>query len=142
MNERLKDIELYMDLAYRVAKRSYCERAQVGALLVRGRHILSYGWNGMPHGLPNKCECEDGKTKDEVIHAEENAIAKVAASTSSTQGSTLIVTLAPCRPCARIIIQSEIDTVIYDQPYEGNSPQGKGLLHECGVQVFQLDQIR
>lgn len=133
-----KDIRLYMDLAYRIAERSYCERAKVGALIVYDRHILAYGWNGMPHGMRNQCECEEGHTKLEVIHAEENAISKMAASTLSSRGATMITTLSPCQGCSRLIIQSEIDTVIYDKRYDGNSC-GLQLLEDCGIETVNIN---
>ena len=95
--------ELYMDIAERVAQLSHAERKKVGAVLVRDGNILAFGYNGTPSGFDNACEC-DNITKREVLHAESNAIAKVARSTESAEGSSLYVTLSPCFECAKLII--------------------------------------
>ncbi len=106
----------YMKMALEWAKLSHCNRAKVGALIVKGKMIISDGYNGMPSGFDNKCEVE-GKTDWKVIHAEANAILKCARHGTSCEGATLYVTLAPCKECAKLILQSGIKRIVY---LEGN----------------------
>ncbi|MAU73028.1 MAG: CMP deaminase [Flavobacteriaceae bacterium] len=100
------------------SKLSHCKRKQVGALIVKDKMIISDGYNGTPTGFENFCEDEDGYTKWYVLHAEANAIAKVSGSTQSTKGSTLYITLSPCRECSKLIFQSGITRVVYSKKYK------------------------
>ena len=129
----------YMNMAKELAKLSTAERAKVGALIVKDTHILAEGYNGTPKGFNNDCEYYDYAghlyTKPEVLHAESNAIAKIARSTSSSFGSTLYVTLAPCYACSKLIIQVGIKRLVYDRGYPKN---GLSLLEQAGVEVQKV----
>ena len=105
----------YLKMALEWSKLSYCKRRQVGALIVKDRMIISDGYNGTPTGFENVCEDDDNYTKWYVLHAEANAILKVAASTQSTKGATLYVTLSPCTECSKLIFQSGIIRVVYHE---------------------------
>ena len=118
------------------AKNSYCKRRQVGALLVKDNMIISDGYNGTPSGFENICE-ENGVTKPYVLHAEANAISKVAKSGNSSEGATLYVTASPCIECAKLIIQSGIKRVVYKDEYR--LTDGVDLLVRAGVEVEKLD---
>ena len=107
----------YMKMAIEWGKLSYCKRKQVGALIVKDRTIISDGYNGTPSGLENICEDEKGNTKWYVLHAEANAILKLAGSTGSSLGATLYVTLSPCKECSKLILQSGIKRVVYAELY-------------------------
>lgn len=115
------------------AKNSYCVRRQVGALIVKDRMIISDGYNGTPAGFENVCEDENGKTKPYVLHAEANAITKVAKSGNSSDGSTLYVTAAPCIECSKLVIQAGIRRVVYRDAYSVND--GVNLLIKAGIEV-------
>ena len=115
------------------SKLSHCKRKQVGALIVKDKMIISDGYNGTPTGFENFCEDEDGYTKWYVLHAEANAIAKVSGSTQSTKGSTLYITLSPCRECSKLIFQSGISRVVYSKKYKDLS--GVEFLIKSGVSV-------
>jgi dCMP deaminase len=119
------------------AKNSYCIRRQVGALLVKGRMIISDGFNGTPSGFENICEDEEGKTKAYVLHAEANAITKVAKSNNSSEGSTLYVTSSPCIECSKLIIQAGIKRVVYYDEYRVTD--GIELLKRAGIEIFKID---
>ena len=108
----------YLKMAKEWAKLSYCHRRQVGALIVKDKMIISDGYNGTPTGFENVCEDEENNTKWYVLHAEANAIMKVAASTQSCDGATLYVTLSPCRECSKLIFQSGIKRVVYIVEYK------------------------
>jgi dCMP deaminase len=114
---------LYMDIADRVAEMSYVERNKVGCVIVKGDRIISMGWNGMPNGMTNNCEIVEsdqmyvGDTKREVLHAESNALMKLAKHGSSSDGATLYTTLSPCFECAKLIIQSGIKSMVYGTEY-------------------------
>jgi dCMP deaminase len=123
-------------MAQEWAKLSHCERKQVGALIVKGRMIISDGFNGTPSGFDNCCEDEDGLTKWEVLHAEANAILKVAASTQSSLGSTLYITLSPCQQCSKLIHQAGIKRVVYSRAYRDTS--GLDFLEKAGVELLYL----
>ena len=123
----------YLRMAKIWAENSYCERRKVGALIVKDKSIISDGYNGTPMGFENVCEDEDGLTKHYVLHAEANAIAKLASSTQSSVGATTYVTDAPCIECAKLIIQSHITRVVYSKPYRLND--GVCLLERAGIQV-------
>ena len=119
------------------ARNSYCKRRQVGALLVKDRMIISDGYNGTPSGFENICEDENGVTKPYVLHAEANAITKVAKSGNSSAGATLYVTASPCMECSKLIIQSGIKRVVYRDEYR--LTDGIDLLRKAGVEVEKVD---
>ncbi|MDD4032385.1 MAG: dCMP deaminase family protein [Bacteroidales bacterium] len=127
----------YLRMARIWAENSYCKRRKVGALLVSGRMIISDGYNGTPSGFENNCEDENNVTKPYVLHAEANAITKVAKSGNSSEGATLYVTSAPCVECAKLIIQSGILRVVYCDHYR--SEDGLNLLKRAGIEVLFLD---
>ena len=126
----------YLEMAEIWAKNSYCKRRQVGALLVKDNMIISDGYNGTPSGFENICE-ENGVTKPYVLHAEANAISKVAKSGNSSLGATLYVTASPCIECAKLIIQSGIKRVVYKDEYR--LTDGIDLLTRAGVEVEKID---
>ncbi len=126
----------YLEMATIWAKNSYCIRRQVGALIVKGRMIISDGYNGTPSGFENICEDEDGKTKAYVLHAEANAITKVAKSNNSSEGSTLYVTASPCVECAKLIIQAGIKRVVYLDQY--HNTEGLAILERANIIVDQI----
>lgn len=134
--KQLFDIR-YMQMAKIWAKNSYCKRRQVGALLVKGNMIISDGYNGTPSGFENICEDENNLTKPYVLHAEANAITKVARSFNSSEGATLYVTASPCIECAKLIIQSGITRVVYGEEYRMRD--GLDLLNRAGIQVEFCD---
>lgn len=122
------------------SKNSYSKRRQVGALLVKDRMIISDGYNGTPSGFENICEDENGVTKPYVLHAEANAITKVAKSGNSSEGATLYVTASPCMECAKLIIQSGISRVVYRDAYRLDD--GIKLLERAGVKVERISEER
>ena len=125
----------YLQMADVWAQNSYCKRRKVGALLVKDRTIISDGYNGTPSGFENICEDENGVTKPYVLHAEANAITKVAKSGNSSEGATLYVTASPCAECAKLIIQSGISRVVYRDAYR--LTDGIDLLKRAGILVEQ-----
>ncbi len=127
----------YLRMARIWAENSYCERRKVGALMVKDRTIISDGFNGTPAGFENVCEDEAGITKPYVLHAEANAITKIAKSNNSSQGSTLYITASPCLDCAKLIIQAGISRVVYNELYR--ITDGIDLLRRAGVECIQLD---
>ena len=127
----------YLRMARIWAENSYCIRRQVGALIVKDKMIISDGFNGTPSGFENICEDEDGKTKAYVLHAEANAITKVAKSANASDGATLYVTTSPCIECAKLIIQSGIKKVVYCEPYRIDD--GIRLLKRAGIEALQLN---
>ena len=131
--------QTYMDMASVLALLSHAQRKKVGCLVVKDTQIISEGYNGTPAGFDNNCEftnyVDEMYTKPEVLHAESNAITKLARSTNSSSGSTLYVTLAPCFECAKLIIQSGIIRVVFRDKYKKN---GLSLLNKAGVEVHQL----
>lgn len=137
--QRLLD-QRYMRMALIWAENSYCARRKVGALLVKDKMIISDGYNGTPSGFENVCEDEDFKTKPYVLHAEANAITKVARSNNSSEGATLYVTASPCIECAKLIIQSGIRRVVYSEPY--HIDDGLKLLERAGIEVFFYDKMK
>ena len=126
----------YLEMAEIWAKNSYCKRRQVGALLVKDNMIISDGYNGTPSGFENVCE-ENGVTKPYVLHAEANAISKVAKSGNSSNGATLYVTASPCIECSKLIIQSGIKRVVYKDEYR--LTDGIDLLRRAGIEVERID---
>lgn len=127
----------YLEMAKIWSKNSYCSRRQVGALIVKDRMIISDGYNGTPSGFENVCEDETGKTKPYVLHAEANAITKVAKSSNSSEGSTLYVTSSPCMECSKLIIQAGIKRVVYCDEY--HNLDGIDLLNRAGIEVVQIN---
>lgn len=135
-----KQLELdkrYLRMALVWAENSYCTRRKVGALLVKDKMIISDGYNGTPSGFENVCELEDGTTKAYVLHAEANAITKVAKSSNSSLGATLYVTTSPCLECSKLIIQSGIQRVVYCEKYRLDD--GIKLLERAGIEVVYIE---
>lgn len=126
----------YLRMAYIWAENSYCNRRKVGALLVKDNAIISDGYNGTPSGFPNVCETEDGTTFPYVLHAEANAITKVARCSNSSDGSTLYVTTSPCMECSKLIIQAGIKRVVYCEHYR--ITDGLDLLEQAGIELVHL----
>jgi dCMP deaminase len=129
------------DKAYlRIAKEwsllSYCERKKVGAIIVKDRMIISDGYNGTPSGFENCCEDEEGFTRWDVLHAEANAILKVARSTQSCEGATLYITLSPCKECSKLIHQSGIKRVVYQNGYRDDA--GIKFLEKAGIEIVHI----
>ena len=125
----------YLAMAEIWAQNSYCKRRKVGALLVKDRTIISDGYNGTPSGFENICEDENGVTKPYVLHAEANAITKVAKSGNSSEGATLFVTASPCAECAKLIIQAGISRVVYRDA--ARLKEGKALVKQAGIKSGQ-----
>jgi len=134
--QRLLD-ERYLKMATIWAQNSYCKRRQVGALLVKDKMIISDGYNGTPAGFENVCEDENGQTKPYVLHAEANAITKVAKSGNSSEGATLYVTSSPCLECSKLIIQAGIKRVVFTENYR--IEDGINLLRRAKIEVVQVD---
>lgn len=128
----------YLEMAAIWAKNSYCERRKVGALLVKNKMIISDGFNGTPAGFENKCEDENNVTKAYVLHAEANAITKVAKSGNSSEGATLYITASPCIECAKLIIQAGITRVVYAEEYR--KTEGIELLKQANVEVVNFSE--
>ena len=126
----------YLRMARIWSENSYCERRKVGALIVKDKMIISDGYNGTPSGFPNVCESREGVTLPWVLHAEANAITKVARSNNSSEGSTLYVTASPCMECSKLIIQSGIKRVVFSELYR--ITDGIDLLRQAGVEVEHL----
>lgn len=137
--KQLKYDKAYLRIAREWSKLSHCRRKQVGALIVKDRMIISDGYNGTPTGFENPCEDEEGYTKWYVLHAEANAILKVAGSTQSCQGATLYITMSPCKECSKLIHQSGIKRLVYSINYKDNS--GLEFLKKAGVEIQQIDQL-
>ena len=138
MDKQKKRDYLYMRMARTWAENSYCKRRQVGALIVKDQMIISDGYNGTPSGFENVCEDEQNVSKPYVLHAEANAITKVAKSNNSSDGATLYVTAAPCMECSKLIIQAGIKRVVYGELYR--IMDGTELLKKVGIQVEYLPQ--
>ena len=123
-------------MALEWAKLSYCERKQVGALIVKDRMIISDGYNGTPSGFENNCEDENGNTHWYVLHAEANAILKLASSTQSAKGATLYLTLSPCKECSKLVLQSGISRLVYIHDYKDND--GISFLENHGIEIVRI----
>lgn len=134
--KQLKYDKAYLKMALEWGKLSHCKRKQVGALIVKDRMIISDGFNGTPTGFDNNCEDKEGVTKWEVLHAEANAILKVASSTQSAKNSTLYITLSPCTECSKLIHQAGIKRVVYAKDYRDIS--GLEFLKKAGVELNYL----
>jgi len=128
-----------MRMALEWAKLSHCSRKQVGALIVKDRMIISDGYNGTPTGFENTCEDSNGQTKWYVLHAEANAILKVAGSTQSARGATLYITMSPCKECSKLIYQSGITKVVYLDAYKDQT--GLDFLEKAGVELLHLSDL-
>lgn len=136
LEKQLKYDKAYLKMALEWGKLSHCKRKQVGALIVKDRMIISDGFNGTPTGFENCCENEEDATKWEVLHAEANAILKVASSTQSAKDATLYITLSPCRECSKLIHQAGIKRVVYANAYK--DPSGLNFLEKAGVELNHL----
>lgn len=137
MNKQLQFDKSYLEMAFIWAKNSYCVRRQVGALIVKDKMIISDGYNGTPSGFENVCEFETGETKPYVLHAEANAITKVAKSSNSSEGATLYTTDSPCIECAKLIIQAGIIRVVYSKEYR--IKDGIELLKRASIEVIYIN---
>jgi len=129
----------YLRMAKIWAENSYCKRRQVGAILVKDKMIISDGYNGTPSGFENVCEDENNITKPYVLHAEANAITKVARSNNSSLGATMYVTSSPCIECSKLIIQAGIKRVVFCEQYR--STDGSDLLERAGIEVLYIDEL-
>ena len=127
----------YLKMADVWAENSYCKRRKVGAIIVKDKMIISDGYNGTPSGFENVCEDEDNKTKPYVLHAEANAITKVAKSGNSSDGATLYVTTSPCLECSKLIIQAGIKRVVFTESYRIRD--GLDLLERADIEIVQVD---
>ena len=134
--KQLKYDRAYLRIAREWSKLSHCKRKQVGALIVKDRMIISDGYNGTPTGFENPCEDEEGYTKWYVLHAEANAILKVAGSTQSCEGATLYITMSPCKECSKLIHQAGIKRLVYHIDYKDDS--GLRFLEKAGVELEQM----
>ena len=126
----------YLRMAREWARLSYCHRKQVGALIVKDRMIISDGYNGTPSGFENTCEDAEGKTHWYVLHAEANAILKLAASTNSAKGATLYLTLSPCKECSKLVLQAGIRRLVYISEYSDG--EGISFLRTHGIDILQI----
>jgi len=129
----------YLKIAKEWGQLSYCQRKKVGAIIVKDKMIISDGYNGTPSGFENCCEDDEGKTKWYVLHAEANAILKVAKSTQSCDNATLYITMSPCKDCSKLIHQSGIVRVVYQNSYKDLA--GIDFLKRAGVEVVQIEDI-
>lgn len=139
MSKQEKYDRAYLRMAFEWGKLSYCVRRQVGAIVVKNRMIISDGYNGTPTGFENLCEDDEGYTKWYVLHAEANALSKVAASTQSCEGATLYITLSPCKECSKLIHQAGIKRVVYSIAYKDDS--GLRFLQRAGVELEHLPVV-
>ena len=130
----------YLKMALEWGKLSYCERKKVGALIVKDRMIISDGYNGTPSGFENCCEDKDGTTLWYVLHAEANAILKLAASTQSAKNSTLYITLSPCKQCSKLILQAGIKKLVYIEDY--SDFDGISFLREHEIEILKVDETQ
>ena len=137
MDKKQKRYDIaYLKMASEWAKLSRCKRKKVGALIVKDNMIISDGYNGTPTGFDNCCEDEDGTTKWHVLHAEANAILKVASSTQSSKGATLYITLSPCKDCSKLILQSGIKRLVYANAYKDD--EGVEFLKKANIEIVHL----
>ena len=134
----LKTDLVYLRMAEIWGTNSHCKRMQVGCLIVKDKSIISDGYNGSPTGFPNICEIDD-VTLPQVLHAEANAITKLAKSTQGSDGSTLYVTLSPCFECSKLIIQSGIKKVVFSEVYR--KPESLSFLAEAGIEILKIDKL-
>ncbi|GAA4279973.1 deoxycytidylate deaminase [Gaetbulibacter aestuarii] len=137
--KQLKYDKAYLRMAREWGKLSYCKRRQVGAIIVKDRMIISDGYNGTPSGFENYCEDDAGYTKWYVLHAEANAILKVASSTQSCRGATLYITMSPCKECSKLVHQAGFVRVVYIDAYKDDS--GLQFLKKAGVELAQIEDL-
>ncbi len=142
IDKQLQFDKRYLEMALIWAKNSYCIRRQVGALIVKEKMIISDGYNGTPSGFENICEDENGLTKPYVLHAEANAITKVAKSNNSSENATLYITTSPCMECSKLIIQSGIIRVVFCDKY--HNEDGLRLLEKANIEIVyvELDELK
>ena len=134
-----KKVDLvYLKMAEIWATNSYCKRMQVGSLIVKNKSIISDGYNGSPTGFPNECEDDDNVTLNYVLHAEANAITKLAKSTQSSDGSTLYVTVSPCFECSKLIIQAGVKRLVFKEVYR--KPESLKFLFDAGIEIVRLEK--
>lgn len=138
-NKQLQYDVAYLRMAKEWSQLSYCERRQVGALIVKDKMIISDGYNGTPTGFENICEDDDGFTKWYVLHAEANAILKVASSTQSCEGATLYITMSPCQQCSKLIHQAGISRLVFHIAYKDDS--GVKFLRKAGVSITHIESL-
>lgn len=136
--ERISIDAMYMTIAEIMSKRSYCKRKKVGCVIIKDNMIISDGYNGTPTGFENVCEDENGNTKQFVLHAEANALTKLAKSTNSSTNATLYVTMSPCYECSKLIIQTGIKKVVFKEKYR--IEDGLDLLKKAGIEVIQYSE--
>ena len=139
IEKQLKFDKAYLRIAREWGKLSHCKRKQVGALIVKDRMIISDGYNGTPTGFENYCEDDEGYTKWYVLHAEANAILKVASSTQSCQGATLYITMSPCKECSKLIHQAGIKRLVYEVGYKDST--GLDFLKKAGIDLHQVTEL-
>ncbi len=139
MLKQLRYDKAYLRMAETWSKLSYCERKQVGAIIVKDAMIISDGYNGTPSGFDNCCEDEEGATQWYVLHAEANAILKVAKSTNNCRGATLYLTLSPCKDCSKLVVQSGISRVVFRDSYKDQA--GINFLKSAGIEVLQIEDL-
>ncbi len=139
-SKQLRYDKAYLRMAMSWAKLSHCQRKQVGALIVKDDMIISDGYNGTPSGFDNCCENEQGETHWYVLHAEANAILKVAKSTNNARGATLYLTLSPCKDCSKLILQAGIKKVVFVNLYKDS--EGVDFLEAAGVEIEQIKNIK
>ena len=139
-DKQLQFDKRYLEMAMIWAKNSYCRRRQVGALIVKGRMIISDGYNGTPSGFENICEDENGNTKPYVLHAEANAITKVAKSNNSSENATLYITTSPCLECSKLIIQSGIKRIVFCEKY--HNEDGLQLLERANIEMVYIEMCK
>lgn len=137
--KQLRYDKAYLRMATSWAKLSHCKRKQVGALIVKDDMIISDGYNGTPSGFDNCCEDDNGETHWYVLHAEANAILKVAKSTNNARGATLYLTLSPCKDCSKLILQAGIKRVVYVNEYK--DAEGVDFLEAAGINIEQIKDI-
>ncbi|MGO3182532.1 MAG: deoxycytidylate deaminase [Aequorivita sp.] len=138
-NKQRKYDIAYLRMATEWSKLSYCKRRQVGALIVKDKMIISDGYNGTPTGFENHCEDDEGATKWYVLHAEANAILKVASSTHACQGATLYITVSPCKECSKLVHQAGITRIVYVNEYKDN--EGIAFLEKAGVTIEHISDL-
>jgi len=137
--KQLRYDKAYLRIAKEWGKLSHCKRKQVGALIVKDRMIISDGYNGTPTGFENECEDDEDNTKWYVLHAEANAILKVAGSTQSCKGATLYITLSPCRECSKLIYQAGFVRIVYSKAYKDDS--GLQFLKKSGIELQLIEDL-
>lgn len=137
LQKQLRYDTAYLKMAQSWSKLSHCVRKQVGAIIVKDEMIISDGYNGTPAGFENSCEDENGATQWYVLHAEANAILKVAKSTNNCKGATLYLTLSPCKDCSKLVLQAGIRRVVFKDSYKDT--EGIDFLKSAGIDVIQID---